>query len=168
MPITSAANVIINAPNRDWSSADEQKLAQQACVDAFFLDLKIVCAGRPVVLLMDAWERCNSELQKWIMRELLKPHCFDLDGRPERLVFVIAGREVPNFKAMLGADRYEFLVRSLSSLGEWDERHVKEFLEVHGYKEIEDGDVKYVCEKLKSGWSLQKALKMVEEFVLGK
>lgn len=165
-PIEKADNVYIT-PRTEWTSSDQETLARKECINAFLGDLKTICANEPVVLLMDVWERCNAALQRWITVEFLKSQCFDVNGRPEKLVLVIAGRQVPPFRDML-RDRYDRLVKSISSLGEWNERHVKEFLSVHGYTDVTDGDVNYVCEKLKSGWSLQKALKMVEEFLLAR
>jgi hypothetical protein len=55
-------------------------------------------------------------------------------------------------------------VKSIESLGEWEENHVIAFLRVHGYEDLskEDFAVSLICSRLKSGWSLMKVLHLCE------
>ncbi|MCI0338276.1 MAG: hypothetical protein L0226_11905 [Acidobacteria bacterium] len=155
----------VNLPPIVWGPEKEES-ARQKCVDAFFEDLKQICREETVVILLDTWERCNTVLQKWVLDTLLRVHCFDLNRRPERLVLVLAGRteNFPDFQIRLDK-RYQLLVRSIVSFGEWDENHVKDFLSLHGYERLanNDEDVKYLCQKIRKGMSLQYALQVVEE-----
>lgn len=155
----NSQTAIINAPGPATFTPAEELLARRNCMEAFLADLKDICQETPVVILLDAWDRCrSSELQRWIRDTLLRVHCFDLKRRPSKLVFVLAGCDMPGFKETLGDERYHNLVKSISSLGDWDESHVAQFLELNGFCGVGNDEVKLICEKLKGGLSLLNAL----------
>jgi hypothetical protein len=159
--LVQAPAAIVNPPAA--FNPAEELLARKNCLEAFFTDLKEICQETPIVVLLDAWDRCrSSKLQDWIRDILLRIHCFDLKKRPAKLVLVLAGCDVPDFKGMLGDPRYHNLVRSISSLGDWDESHVAQFLELNGHAGVGSTEVKLICEKLKAGWSLQDALNLIQ------
>lgn len=148
-------------PREAWANPAYEKIAREECIDAFFEDLKTVCEKheQPLVILLDAWEQCDENLSKWILIDLLRDRCFDVENRPDKLVFVLAGDQIPNFESMLGR-RYKTLVKSIKALSEWEEDHIKDFLKVHGYEGISDDDFQFICGKIRAGWSPASALKM--------
>jgi hypothetical protein len=146
----------------DWS-AEQEDVARRACVEAFFEDLKRICSEQKLVVLLDSWERSNTRLQEWILSDLVLPHLFNIENRPQRFVLVLAGRELPDFEVRLGEARYQRLVKSIESLGMWEENHVKAFLQAHGFEGLDDEDVRDLCSLIKRGTlSLESALRMVE------
>jgi hypothetical protein len=150
----------------DWVNAEQEVIARRACIEAFFEDLKQICSERKIVVFLDSWERSNDDLQEWILSDLILPLCFEED-RPEQFVLVLTGRELPDFKVLLGAVRYQRLVKSIESLGEWEENHVIAFLRVHGYEGLNDEDIEYLCSRIKRGLSLEKALRILELIRVG-
>lgn len=142
---------------KEWPSDDYEEFVRQYCVAAFFEDLQDLCKERPVVILLDAWEKCGETLKRWIVRPMLHLNCFDTPNRPANLVFVLAGREMPPLKERLG-DSYSSLVVSLENLSDWEFKHMKEFLEVHDYKGLNDKDIEFIQEKVNAGMSLEDAL----------
>ncbi len=158
-----ADKVIVNPTV--WTP-DREEDARNQCIASFFKDLKIICQEETVVILLDTWDGCkNDKLRIWVVNVLLRLYCFDLENRPHRLVLVLSGREegFPNFKSIL-KDRYPVLVRSIESLGEWNEKHVKEFLIVHGYDQVSDLEAQLICSKIKEGWPLERALRFVANY----
>ncbi|MGH9840615.1 MAG: hypothetical protein ACREEM_17700 [Blastocatellia bacterium] len=164
--LQNVEKVIINPNSPAVWTPDREEDARNQCVTAFFKDLKVICLEETVVLLLDTWDGCkNDKLRNWILKVLLWQHCFDLENRPGRFVLVLSGREegFPNFKSIL-KDRYSTFVRSIESLGEWNEKHVKEFLIVHGYDQVGDLEVQLICAKIKKGWPLETALRFVADY----
>jgi hypothetical protein len=147
----------------DWS-IEQEEIALRACVKAFFEDLKQICDMRPVVVLLDSWERSSATLREWMVNRIVLPLCFDTDNRPQRFALVLAGRELPDFKQWLGDEaRYNKLVKSIESLGVWEENHVRVFLQAHGYEGLDDEDIGYLCSSINRGTlSLESTLRLSE------
>jgi hypothetical protein len=153
----------------DWSATKED-IARRECVKAFFEDLKHICATQPIVVLLDSWERSNEDLQEWIVNRIVRPLCFDTDNRPDKFSLVLAGRKLPDFKQLLRDEfRHNKLVKSIESLGAWEEEHVKAFLQAYGYEDLseEEFTVSLICSRLKSGWSLINALEVAKNLRAG-
>jgi hypothetical protein len=148
-------------PQRDWTSPDQERMAQQRCIEAFLEDLRTECTDTTIVVLVDSYEQRSPALRDWILKDFIKPCCFD-DGRPNRLVVAIAGRDsdMPGFEQIL-QDRYVELVRSRSQLG-WEQEHVRAFLEVHGYERLAEEDIDFVATKVAKGWSISDALLLAD------
>jgi len=156
----------VSAGSTENWNATKEDVARRECVKAFFEDLKQICDTRPVVIFLDSWDSSNPDLQEWIVSRIVRPLCFDTDNRPERFVLVLAGRELPDFKQRLGNEtRFKQLVRSIESLGAWEESHVKAFLQAYGYEDLskEAFTVQLVHSRLKLGWSLIAALQLAED-----
>jgi len=112
---------------------EQQETADNVCARAFFDDLKRYCAEKgPVVFLFDAYDKCADELKKWIMDGLLATYCFDLENRPERLVLVLAGEDIPEFDLQWPQEDCDMIVRSVKELAKWKREHVEECLRFHG------------------------------------
>ena len=163
--IPNAQTVSVNvSPVAGWTSTDQEEKAREACIAAFFADLKNAAAASPVVVLLDSWEKCHSKLRDWLITQFVETQCFAAEARPAQFVVVLAGQEIPPFKDMLGEAEHTRLVHSVEALGAWEEKHVKAFLELHGYKNFSDIEVTLLCEKLKTGWSLDQALETYKQF----
>jgi hypothetical protein len=130
---------------------EQDSVAQEASVSAFFADLDRYCANHTVVIMLDAYERCARQLQQWIVEHLLQQVCFNLEQRPSRLVMIIAGRELPIFEHHWSMEDCGSVVRSVKQMSTWERRHVEECLQVHGYSyttEIIDSFYRFVQEGL--------------------
>lgn len=140
---------------------DLDELLQDRAVDAFVDDLRASYASSPMVLLLDAYEQCSEDLARWI-RGFLKSEMLDAGAALERLVVVIAGREVPvdHLRVVL-KDRFDHLVRPFPSLSVWEREHVRALIDMNGVTP-NDTDVNYFHEKLRTDWSVGLAIEMLE------
>jgi hypothetical protein len=151
----------INVQPNSWASPEQEETARERCIGAFFEDIGHIGESRTVVLLLDTWEKGHPVLRDWIVNRLLYHHCFDQVKRPPRLVIVLAGRVLPDFKGLLG-DRYNGLVKSIESL-DWERQHVAEFLEQQGFH-FSDKDLDFVYGKIQEGYSLDTALVVAKAY----
>lgn len=143
----------------DWTPEMEE-FARHECIKAFFDDLKQISKKQPVVVLLDSVdERSNADLREWIFRELIRRYCLDRETRPARFILVLAGRDLPDFKNLLGEMKFNMLVKSAGSLN-WEEDHVRDFLQLNGYAEMSAEDIQAVYRKIREGWPLTKALEL--------
>jgi hypothetical protein len=163
---------------RDFTE-EQDKRARDRCIDALFDDLRSICATRPMVLLLDSWEKCNLSLRDWIFEEMLGNHVLNLDTdlRPDKFAIIIAGRpHVPgqvqyglrhdDFRAWFDSDEdFAECVLSIKSLSEWDNEHIREFMVINGHREPTENDVNFIREKLIRGWSLEKIAQLIEEYL---
>jgi hypothetical protein len=116
-------------------TSEQQEIANRVCIRAYFNDIKEYCAKDPdnkVVLMLDAYEKCQVELKEWIVDYLLARHFFDLDHRPTRLALVLAGRKVPEFEMKWALEDIKAVVKS-RQLGKWGKKDVEECLRAHGF-----------------------------------
>jgi len=143
--------------HEQWPNEDYEEFAREHCIAAFFEDLKNICKEKPVVILLDAWERCEETLQGWILQPMLQNLCFDVSERPAKLIFVLAGRTMPPLKEKL-RDSYSNLVVSREKLSEWSFEHMKEFLKAHGYMSLDDETISILTRQVNEGKSLAWAL----------
>lgn len=161
--IKNEGQVVVNQVS-GWVDKGQEDIAREACIEAFFADLHEICAETPVVVLLDSWEQCNSDLEEWLLQRVLHRQCFQENKRPAKFVVVLAGRGLPDFQDMLGAERFTRLIKSIEALGDWEEKHVQEFLALHGYSEVDETEVKLLCDKLRGGWTMDKALETFKQF----
>jgi len=129
---------------------EQQTEAQKVSVQAFLQDLATCCQQQPVVIMLDAYERCQADLQQWLRDHLLGPHCFDLEQRPDHLLLVLAGRAIPEFELYWSLDDCRAVVRSVKSLSKWTAAHVEECLQVHGYGYTQQ-QLKTFCDMIEMG-----------------
>jgi hypothetical protein len=126
-------NVNVNSAGDGMLTPEQQVKADDVCIRAFFDDLKQHCVDKPVVLLLDAYERCAREIKEWIEGYFLQRCFFDLENRPARFVLVMTGRELPEFEKYWASEDIETVVGSVRQLRKWEKRHVEEMLRVHGF-----------------------------------
>lgn len=144
-------------------SLEQEKLAQDVCIDAFFEDIKKQCDEKTVVLLFDTYERCGDELRDWIEKNyLLARHFFDMEERPARLVLVVAGRSIPKFELNWPAEHVEAVVESVNQLGKWERRHVEECLRKHGFGDLAPGTVDTFYNLIQMGFTPSDVVSLIE------
>jgi hypothetical protein len=153
--------------SESWSAAKDD-IARRECIKAFCEELYQIASAQPVIVLLDSWERSDSDLQEWILARVVRPLCFDLENRPAKFGLVLAGRELPDFRQRVGGEAYNRLVKSVMSLRLWEERHVRAFLQAHGYE-----DLIHVNEAIKklteaSEGNLGEVIRLADEFRLTK
>jgi hypothetical protein len=112
---------------------EQQSAGLEACVEAFFVDLEVICAVRKVVLMFDAFERCEPKLADWINSTFLQRLFFELTVRPKLLLMVVAGRQVPPLEKRWPPEEIDAVVSSISQLRKWEREHVEQCLKNHGY-----------------------------------
>jgi len=150
-------------PPTTWPNREQERLANQKCIEAFLLDLRHAAARHPVVLLIDSYERAQPGLDDWIVDEFIQPLLLAQEGSPraERLLVVLAGHEdkLPPFQQML-AEKFERLVASLELLG-WTKDHVRDLLKAHNLH-VSDDNFKIVYGKVQKGVSIKGALALAQ------
>lgn len=145
-----------------WASPDQEPKARERCVEAFLEDLRDLSNEQPIVLLIDAFEKAprrDPGLETWLVDDVAWPLCVE-ENRPRSFVLVIAGRKIPNLAARLPPDRTG-VVASRDSLT-WEDEHVRDFLALHGYGGLSEDDVTLVCERVRLGFSISRALRLAE------
>jgi hypothetical protein len=148
------------AASGEWNDALDVQ-ARKQCIKAFFEDLKSLYDEKPLVVLLDSYDRCSEGLKEWIIDEFVLPFSINTNKRPQRLLIVLAGRELPDFTSML-AEQYTVLVRSSSPLSSWEKEHVKDLLRVHQYTKLSDNDLDFVWQKLGVGISLPQVFLLAD------
>jgi len=168
------AHINVAAPSP--FTEDLVQLARQRCVEAFFADLRAICAADRLVLFLDAWEKCDTGLRAWLHDEFIATHCLndDREMRSCLLAVVVAGRphhprteryglRPGHFRDLVRTDaEFEDAVRSIRELSKWTKDHVREFFLLNGCDEPEDDDIDMLQRKLREGWNLFNALQYVE------
>jgi len=138
--IEQAGSVMVNATTTTFTT-EQQAMAQERCVQAFLADLAQHCQEQLVVIIFDGYEKCNADLQTWLLGHFLELYCFDIEKRPPHLVIVVAGRELPDFEQRWSRVDCGMIVKSVRALGKWTAAHVEECLRVHGYYDFTPQDV---------------------------
>ena len=131
--IQTAEKVTIVGTQTTLTPAQEM-VAQSRVISAFFEDLLKYAAQKPVVMILDSYDRCKPELQEWIVNTLLPVCFFGEDARPSNLVLVVGGRELPRYDLGWPEDRCAELVKIVDGLSRWQRRHVQEYLDAHGFE----------------------------------
>jgi hypothetical protein len=161
---------------REFTEGHET-IARKKCIEAFFEDLRVLCATQPVVILLDHWENCNYDLREWIKGTFMREHFLNRDKnlRPAKLAIVVAGNSYDKAKAKFGIRDDEFdrlfnneqeckeTILSIRSVCDWDSKHVREFLEQHGYYQVSDEDIDMLRDCLKRRHTLGTILAIYNE-----
>jgi hypothetical protein len=137
------------------------RFAAEQCIKEFFRELGEACAVQEVVLLLDSWDnkRTRQERRDWLTLRLIRPFCLDADLRPARLIAVVAGQDVPDYKT-LWAGKFSDSVRE-SPFEVWGQDHVRAFLVVQGFHNVTPADIEYIRKVMEDGESLQDAIDMI-------
>src|SRR5262249_10946703 len=128
---------------------EQDAVAQEASVSAFLADLERYCEAHTAVIMLDAYDRCERQLQQWIIEQFLERVCFNMEQRPGRLVVVVAGPVLPIFEHHWSSEDCGSIVCSVQQMSAWERRHVEECLRVHGYN--------YTAELIESFYRLVQA-----------
>jgi len=126
---------------------EQQAMAHEICVRAFLEDLAAHSHQQLVVIMLDAYEKCDPNLQDWLLHHFLGPYCFDAARRPAQLVTVIAGREIPDFELYWSPGDCDTTVKSVRALSKWTADHVEECLRVYGFSYNEQ-QLKLFCDMI--------------------
>jgi hypothetical protein len=143
----------------DWTDKMERQ-ARRLCKEAFFSDLLAAARDTPIVLLVDTVDAADEDLRRWVLRDLLRRRLLST-WEERRLLLVLAGTDVKELIRPLNEQQRECL-EPVPSLAGWEEGHVRDFLDVHGYRGLSDVDIELVRSAIAGGKSLVKALQMAE------
>jgi hypothetical protein len=154
----------IGAP--DWS-ADAEKQAKLLCLDAFASDLFRRGRSRQLVIILDALQRADEELRRWLFRALVKKNLLsDGDGR-HRCVFVLSGERLEPMLREQFSD-YESHFECISALSSWELADTKRMLEVHKLKGLRPHQIRGLHRYIVTREvSLAGALAIAEIFIAG-
>jgi hypothetical protein len=94
------------------------------------------------------------------------PLCFDVENRPDKLVLVLAGRQLPGFKPLVDHPVYGPLIRSKTSLSGWTDEHVKDFLKLHGKGNLTPEHMELLVNYVKTGAPIANVLVMADGLIL--
>jgi len=154
--IQTPSATIAPATSATWT-LDMDRRARERCVEAFFEDLRAICADQTVVVILDTFDNARLELQQWIVKVLLRHHIVDERFACDRLLVVLAGRELPNLNPALGRR-----LQSIGVLSSWDKEHIRSFLQKQGV-DPSDVAIDFVQELLADGKNLLSALSVARE-----
>jgi len=122
----------------------QEEVAQSKVVACFFEDLLSHSSDKPVVIILDSYDKCKPELQTWLTESFLAKCFFNDDITGGNLILVIGGRVIPQFELHWPADRCETLVKVIDKLGKWERQHVEQCMKAYGFEYTEkDVDVFY-------------------------
>ncbi len=112
---------------------EQEEIAHEVCIKSFFEDIQTIHRNQPMVLLIDSFEQCSAPLKTWLYDHFLESCFFDPDKRPNNLLLVVAGQQMPQFEHYWIPEECTSIVRSVHEMGKWDRTHVEECLRVHGF-----------------------------------
>lgn len=155
-----AENIHIHSrQNPEWPSAAYEDKARKICIDAFFEDVKKIDKASTIVILLDAWDKCDNPLQRWISMQLLS-NLVLAKGTVTNVVAVVAGIDL----AQQLITRKKEDVHFIDKLSEWDFEHMKALFESYGYF-LKDSDIETLRLKVNKGdISLIGALQVAKIF----
>ena len=113
---------------------EQQIKAQEISIQAFLNDLSDYCSKDVVVIILDAFEKCPNGLQHWLKESFLEHYYFNFEQRPQRLLLVVAGQELPDFELRWPIEDCKLIIKSVRSLSKWTASHVEECLQAHGFR----------------------------------
>lgn len=120
---------------------DQERLAQDLVVRAFFNDLHTYCEKSPLVIMFDTFEKCDANLKDWIVSHFLERNFFSDSCESCLLRLVLAGKELPNFHANWSNEACESTLRVVNELGKWTKENVEECMRVHGFDSYESHEL---------------------------
>ena len=103
--------------------------AERMCLQAFVEDLRALGPERPAVILVDSVDEKAAEpkLREWVVEWLLQGVFLNPQRRPPHVVLVVAGRQLPDYGALLGANATDRLVEPPFQ-ADWEPSHTEAFL----------------------------------------
>jgi hypothetical protein len=130
--------------------------ARRLCQEIFFTDLFAAATNQPIVLLLDTIDAADTDLRRWLLRDLLKRRL--LSGwEQHRLLVILAGTDVDELLQPLTAEQ-RACIEPAPTLANWELEQVRAFLTVHGCADLADAQLEVVRGAIAAGMSLVKAI----------
>ena len=98
------------------------------------------------------------------MQYFLGRYFFDIENRPEKLILVLAGREIPDFEYNWPPEDCETIVESVKKLGTWERKHVEKCLRVHGFI-FGDEDLEFFWAMIQRGLTPSLVIQSMEQIL---
>jgi hypothetical protein len=107
--------------------------AQEQCLQAFFEELTLHCQHDAAVVIVDTYEQGPEVVRQWFETEL---HDRCVAGEwPERLLLVVAGRQIPAFADRWPERHYRQRVIVLDNFGRWEPEDIADGFRDVGFAE---------------------------------
>lgn len=132
---------------------------------AFLDDLRDYCQNKPVVFLLDHYERCPDEkLKEWVVTQLLEHYFFNVKSRPKKLLLVITGQKegLPSFGDNWSDVICQQVIRWIEELGPWPLDELSRFIDLCQASVSQDDRTK-LHDLMTHGFSTQVISAMVED-----
>jgi hypothetical protein len=149
---------------RPWDDK-AAKLAQSRCIEAFLADLGAAGHDRPIVVLIDTVNAADSELRRWLVRQLLVEKLLT-EWQDHQVLFVLAGRDIDSLVQGLNESQRQRL-ESAPRLSGWTKDEVQAFLAVHGYPNLSEQGVATMVTAIEQGTSLHIVKQLAEVYARG-
>jgi hypothetical protein len=157
-------NLTMTTSTIGWTD-DQEITAREKSIEAFFEDLSDHCVRSPVVLMMDAYDKCCDELKGWIEDDFLERQFFNSDNRPNHLMLVIAGEKLPNFHWRWSEDVCEKTVLSIQPLSKLTKEDIGNCLSAYGLTNDNQLYIEVLCSMIEIGLPLSLVIQVIEGIV---
>jgi hypothetical protein len=119
--------MVVNKPTQ--LNNDQKEVATRECIEAFMDDLQHIAADLPIVLLLDAYEKCPDNVKEWIEESFINHMFFNNPRNNQKLALVIAGQKLPRFDDLWPTEQYNSIVHLVEKLTRWDNDHIEDYLQ---------------------------------------
>jgi hypothetical protein len=143
---------------------EEEKLAHKYVIRSFFDDLHAYCAKKPVVIMLDSYDKSEPKLKEWIVKNFLERNFFSDPCESCFLALVIAGKEVPEFHLRLPKAVCDLKLFSVNELGRWTKSNVAECLRNHGFENYESHVLEMFYGIIESGKPVSQLVQTIQTF----
>jgi len=115
-------------------SEEQRQLGQNQAIELFFTELNDYLRRKTgLVLLFDAYEKCDKVLQEQPIRGFIgRLHFAKPSKNAKRLLIVIAGKESPKFLHEFPPDRCEQLIEAMDGMPPWTRDDIVDCMKFYG------------------------------------
>jgi predicted MPP superfamily phosphohydrolase len=118
-------------------SPEQEKAARGIVINSFFDDLHAYCAVNPVVIMLDAFDKCERNLKDWLVNHFLRRNFFGDTCESCLLALVIAGQKLPAFHEHWPTAKCDSKILAIDKLGKWTREDLAECLRAYGINNYE-------------------------------
>jgi predicted MPP superfamily phosphohydrolase len=118
-------------------SPEQENAARGIVINSFFDDLHAYCAVNPVVIMLDAFDKCERNLKDWLVKHFLQRNFFGDTCESCLLALVIAGQKLPAFHEHWPTAKCDSKILAIDKLGKWTREDLAKCLQAYGINNYE-------------------------------